>query len=129
MSGLPGPAVALKSPRPSQHRLPIPVVAGSGTLIVAFPLLTGQPPAVNLGLGIVASVLILTLMFVLGARRSGIDPAVGGCHHSAALILGNSPSPAPVDGPPDPSPIATRQLPSNNEPELSEQSLAPTNPR
>lgn len=82
-------------PGPATTVLCLTAVAGSGTLILAFPLLTGQPPAVALGLGIAIPVLILGLLLAPGATRSRSKVAIGGCHNAAALLLKNPENPAP----------------------------------
>lgn len=73
---------------PVTNRLRRTVVAGSGTLIVAFALLTGQPSAVALGLGIAIPLLILGLLLAPGATQSRSKVAIGGgCHNAAAHLL------------------------------------------
>jgi len=84
----------MTSPRqPGQHRYRLTVLAGAGTLMIAIPFVAGHASAAALAAGIAVPVLILGLLFVLGARRRRRAPAGGGCHAMTAVLLQDPQSP------------------------------------
>jgi hypothetical protein len=73
--------------RVGHHRYRLMVLAGSGALMVALPLLADDSPAAVLVVGIAGPVLILGLLFALGPRPRSGTPGSGGCHAAAAMLL------------------------------------------